>query len=198
MQGPVSAFEIARRRPTRARPPGDYRRHLLLRLIGLARDGYAHERPLRNPRRRQDRLGRRDPHRLPKAGQKAAPGSQSRRQAGGGAVQGGQRRQRSAFRSGEAAAFRRRRDRRLRGGEGAAQRALLPRLRRRGRPPLRRPWGLRRLRAGRRSVRGTAAPQRRAGPAPARRGPALRTADRFPRRGERRDARRSHCRKAGR
>ncbi len=36
-------------------------------------------------------------------------------------------------------------------------------------------WRLRGLRAGRRPVRGTAAPQRRAGAAPAGRGPALRT-----------------------
>ena len=51
---------------------------------------------------------------------------------------------------------------------------------------------------GRRSVRGAPAPQRRAGAPPAGRGPPLRAADRFPRRGERRDARRSLCRKGGR
>ena len=160
---------------------------LLLRLIGLARDGCVYERPLRNPRRRQDGFGRRDPRRLSKAGQEAAPGPQSGRQAGGGAVQGGRRRQRSAFRPGEAAALRRRRDRRLGSGEGAAQRPILSRLRRRGRPSLRGPGSLRRLRAGRRSFRGTAAPQRRAGAAPAGRGPALRASGRFPRRGERRE-----------
>ena len=141
---------------------------LLVRLIRLARDGCAYERPLRNPRNRQDCLGRRDPHRLPKAGQEAAPGPQSGRQAGGGAVQGGRRRQRSSFRPGEASALRRRRDRRIGGGKGAAQRAILSRLCGRGRPPLRGPVGLRRLRAGRRSVRGALAAQRRAGAAPTR------------------------------
>src|ERR1700722_1726421 len=113
----------------------------------------AYERPLRNTRRRQDRFGRRDPQRLPKAGQEAAPGPQSGRQAGGGAVQGGQCRQRAAFRPGEAAAFRRRRDRRLGGGEGASQRPLLSRLRHRGRPPLGGKFAFGSLCEGRRSVR---------------------------------------------
>ena len=156
----------------------------LLKAVGFARDGCAYERPLRNPRRRQDRHRRRDPQRLPKARQEAASGPQSRRQEVRGAVQGGRRRQRSAFGPGEAAALRRWRDRRLGSGEGASQRPLLSRLRRRGRPPLRRQCGVRGLRAGRRSVRGTLAPQRRTGAPPAGRGPALRAADRLSRRGE--------------
>ena len=144
MKATLSPPVLAFRRQTLGAPHGRLETPpaFLLRLTGLARDGCAYERPLRNPRNRQDRLGRRDSQRLPKAGQEAAPGSQSGRQAVGGAVQGGQRRQRSAFRPGEAAALRRRRDRRLGGGEGAAERPLLSRLRRRGRPPLRGPMRL--------------------------------------------------------
>src|SRR5512144_2980986 len=78
-------------------------------------DGTGHARSLRGSRRRQGRRREGNKESLPQTGADAAPRPASRRQGGGGAVQGGRTGVRPGLRRGEEGGVGRGRDRRPRG-----------------------------------------------------------------------------------
>src|SRR5581483_2443276 len=103
------------------------------------------------PRRREERVRRRDQEGVPPARAEVPPGQESGRRGGGGAFQGGPGRVRRALRPGEAQAVRRLRlDGRPRAGAGRLQRRLRRRPVRRPRRPARRALRTRRRAAWRR------------------------------------------------